>query len=54
MLQNGIKQITRTQNLAKDDYQIEKKILNLMQDKLEQTAKMQNLKQNGLDQIEKK
>ena len=24
LLQNGIKQITRTQNLAKDDYQIKK------------------------------
>ena len=24
LLQNGIEQITRTQNLAKDDYQIEK------------------------------
>ena len=51
-MQNGIYEITRTQNLAKDDYQI-KKILNLIQDKLEKTIKMQNLLQNELEQVAK-
>ena len=61
LLQNGIEQIRRKQNLAKDYYQV-KKTLNLLQDKLEQDllqngleqiAKMQNLSQNELDQITK-
>ena len=56
-----MEQITRTQNLAKDYYQI-KKTLNLLQDKveqnllqngLEQIAKMKNLSQNELEQIPK-
>ena len=51
-MQNRIQQITRTQNPAKDDYEI-KKILNLLQNKLEQSTKMQNLLQNGLEKIAK-
>ena len=47
LLQNGIEQIRRKQNLAKDYYQV-KKTLNLLQDKLEQ-----DLLQNGLEQIAK-